>query len=303
MATTKVTITLRGEATRNGTIELTRFAKFSADFQTVINRIEYALRKEDNRSPGFNPKVQKNSLRLVATGGGSFSAALEVVEPEQQSYEANMSAQALEYLVAGMQGLPSTSVSLPVGYDQGVLISIQEMGSILKHQIDEIELNLDAPTRHQTVVYDQPLRAQVNHLLTEHEERIDLVHGRLLQVSFTSDTAERYKCRLYQTHRSYTTCTFDDDVADQIQGALRQSVSAIGIATVDPLTDTISKLHIKQLVIFGDNLAVSERDAADALNEYRAANDTLAKLRRGLYEAMQGKTHPIASLWDAFDDE
>lgn len=303
MATTKVTVRLRGEATRDGTIALARFAKFGSDFQTVVNRIEYVLRKDENRKPGFNPKIQKASLRLLSTGKGSFITDLEVIEPEQQTYEVNMSAKALEYFVVGMTQLQPSAARLPVGYDQGVLVYIQEMGSILKHEVEEIIMDLDAPDVHQTVVYDYPLLTTVNSLITDPEERIEAVRGHLLAVNFKGNRAERYQCRLYEEDGSYVSCTFDDDVSDEIQELLRREVSAIGIATVDSLTDTVSKLHIKKLIPLEGDDKGPEREAEQALERYRAENDTLAQFSQGLQEAFKGESRPISTLWDAFNDE
>jgi FtsZ-binding cell division protein ZapB len=135
--------------------------------------------------------------------------------------------------------------------------------------------------------------------ITEPEEKIAAVTGHLLMANLGR---EKYQCHLYLTDNKPISCTFDEDVIDDIDNAMRHQVYAIGISTINPINDEIDEFHIKQIIILDEEHVPPQRLKED-LNNYIRENDTIASFRRSWQEALSGNALPVSELWDSIDAE
>lgn len=294
-----INASLNGPAVDHGGIEWRRLVQFGEALQKAIDRMAYSLEKEQGARRKFNEVLADTRLRLIDTKHGSFEMTLGFIRPPvlfEDYYD--LASRSAVKLVAGLDLLRAGhSDNLPEGYDQGVLVVLQEFGKLLSHGVDSIDLAVKTRSHEVTGVYDNSTYSTVKQNIIEPEEKIAAVTGHLLMVNFGR---ERYRCHLYQTDDQFVNCTFDEDVMDVIDGAVRRLVNAIGIATIDPVTDEISSLHIKRIIVL-DDPGHPPPDLSAALDEYIEQNDTLASFRRSWEEVLSGKLRPIADLWDDID--
>lgn len=294
-----INASLNGPAVEQGGIEWRRLVQFGDALQKAIDRMAYSLEKEQGARRKFNEVLADTRLRLIDTKHGSFEMTLAFVRPPvlfEDFYD--LASTSAVKLIAGLNQLRvSQNGHLPEGYDQGVLVVLQEFGRLLSHDVDSIDLVVTTKSGEVSGSYDTQTYSTIRHSLIEPEEKIAAVTGHLLMVNFGR---ERYRCHLYQTNDQYVSCTFDEDVIDVIDGAVRRLVNAIGIATIDPVTDEISSLHIKRIIVL-DDPGHPPPDLSAALDEYIEQNDTLASFRRSWEEVRAGQLRPIADLWDDID--
>ncbi|CUS04206.2 protein of unknown function [Candidatus Promineifilum breve] len=294
-----INASLNGPAVEQGGVEWRRLVQFGDALQKAIDRMAYSLEKEQGARRKFNEVLADTKLRLLDTKHGSFEMTLGFIRPSVlfEDYYDLASRSALK-LVAGLDLLRAgQNETLPEGYDQGVLVVLQEFGKLLSHGVDSIDLAVRTKSHEVSGVYDSHTYSTVKQNIIEPEEKIAAVTGHLLMVNFGR---ERYRCHLYQTDDQYVSCTFDEDTIDEVNSAVRRLVNAIGIATIDPVTDEISSLHIKRIIVL-DEPGHPPLDLSAALDEYIEQNDTLASFRRSWEEVRAGKLRPIADLWDDID--
>jgi len=296
-----INASLNGSAVEQGSIELRRLVQFGEALQKAVDRMAYSLEKEQGTRRKLSEVQADTKLRLLNTKHGSFEMTLDFIRPPVlfEDYYDLATKSALQ-LVAGLDLLHAgQNENLPDGFDQGVLVVLQEFGKLLSHGVESIDLAVRTKSREVFAVYDRYTNAIVKQNVIEPEEKIAAVTGHLLMVNFGR---EKYRCHLYQTDDKYVSCTFDEDVIDEVNNAVRRLVNAVGIATIDPVTDEISTLHIKQIIIL-DEPSLPPPDLSSALDEYIEQNDTLASFRRSWEEVQAGKLRPIANLWDDIDAE
>ncbi len=301
MADTQIEITLDGPAVADGAIELRRLIQLGEQFQKAVDRMAYALEKEQGSRRKLHEVRDDTKLKFVGHRQGSFTAQLSVVRPPvlfEDFYD--LASDALEKLVEGISQLKvGTNGKLPSGYDQGVLLVLKELGNLLNHGIDTIEFRLSSQQHEYRATYDQLFKTQLTEYIAEPEEKIAGVEGQLLMANFGRD---KYQCHLYHTDHEYLRCTFDEDIADEIDDAIRHIVYAIGVATVDPITDEIASLHIKELHLL-DREEAPAGNLVEALRAYIAEHDTVASFQRGWQQVLAGQTSTIDDLWDDIDAE
>jgi hypothetical protein len=299
MADTTVKIKLTGPAVAGGAIELRRLVQFGERLQKAVDRIAYALEKQSGSRRKLAEVRQDTALRLMQTSEGSFAAEFNFMRPPilfKDYYD--IATLAMTHLVSGLEYLQvSENGHLPEGYDQGVLIVLDELGKTLDNGIDAMLFDVLTPNQHLVAVYDKYTHSRIVENISEPEEKIAAVTGRLLMINFVKD---RYRCHLFLDETNYIPCTFDEDTADVIERTLRHEVYVVGIATMNPVNDEIARLHIKQVVVL-DEENIPPQQLAELLDAYIVENDTLAGFREGWSEALAGETRPISELWDDID--
>ncbi len=296
-----INASLNGPAVEQGGIEWRRLVQFGEALQKAIDRMAYSIEKEQGARRKFNEVLADTKLRLLDTKHGSFEMTMNFIRPPvlYEDYYDIASSSAVK-LVAGLDLLRAgQDESLPDGYDQGVLVVLQEFGRLLSHGVESIDLSVTTKSRDVSGVFDNQTYAIVKQSIIEPEEKIAAVTGHLLMVNFGR---EKYRCHLYQTDDQYISCTFDEDVVDAVNDAVRRLVNAVGIAIIDPVTDEISTLHIKRIIVL-DESDLPLPDLSAALDEYIEQNDSMASFRRSWEEVQAGKLHPIGDLWDDIDAE
>lgn len=301
-ADTQISVRLIGAAVQNGHIELRRLAQFGDRLQRTIDRIAFALEKERGSSRKPSDVRTDTALRFLGTSQGSLVTHLEFIRPSIMFSDfQDLATEAATAMVTGFNELRTfdSIEALPNGYDQGVLVVLDEFGKLVRSDISSIEFTVITSEKTYDAVFDSYTREQIQSAISEPDERIAAISGHLLMLNFGR---ERYQCHLYTDETNFIKCTFDEDASDQINKLIRHEVNAIGIATINPVTEDIDSFHIKQIrSLSNENPTPSE--LLQDLAVFRETNDTLQSLRQSVAEVVNGELHPIDTLWDGWDDE
>ena len=301
MADTIINVTLKGSAVSDGTIELRRLVQFGERLQKAVDRVAYSIEKQSGSRRRLREVRTDTTLRLLNTKKGSFAAELNFVRPPvlfEDYYD--VATDAIAKLVSGLEFLRhSSNGELPDGYDQGVLIVLQDLGKTLNQGIESMNFTVTTPKESIDSTFDGHTNSRIIENISEPEEKIAAVTGHLLMANFGR---EKYRCHLYLANDKYISCTFDEDVIDDVDSAMRHQVNAIGIATLNPVDDEIDKFHIKQIIIL-DNEFVPPQQLTESLNVYIKENDTVASFHKSWEEVLSGHALPVSELWDGIDAE
>ena len=296
---TSLEVKLKGPAVSEGSIDLIQLAKFSEGLQKVVDQVAYSLEKESGSKRKLSEVKKDTSLRLISTAKGSFKATIVVKQPQMLfAGHSDIARKAIGKLVKGLVLIKSLEVGkLPSGYDQGVLTVLKNLGALFKKDIDSIQFDFHEGDEKYSGIYDQPIYDKVVENISEPEEKLVTIRGDLLMVNFGEG---KYQCHLYLNEKQYITCTFNEDIIDILDETIRHYVSVIGIGTIDPVTEEVTKLHICEITVL-DKDNIHEQELEDAFNAYLEEYDTVASFKRGWNESMTGKGHPIETLWDGID--
>ena len=301
MGDTSINITIKGKGAVNGTIELRRLVQFADRLQKAVDRMAYALEKQAGSKRSIRDISKETSLRLIETGEGSFTAKLKFIRPAiLLSDQPDLATESITELVNGLSFIGSSqNGEIPHHYDQGVLSTLEDLGKLLKNDFESFDIDvLTSSNQHFSSTYDRYMYTSVTELISEPEEKIAGVQGYLLMVDFGR---ENYLCNLYYEENKYIRCTFDEDAASDIENSVRQEVYAIGIATIDPVSEDIIHLRIKELTLLSE--IQDQAELRDKLDIYIEENDSLASLERGWNEAILGEVMPVEGLWDGIETE
>lgn len=309
MAEVQLKARLRGQAVPDGSISLRLFLSFGGDFQKTLDRIAYALERQRGSNRSQDAIREETALRVTGTQEGSFEVLMEPDTRRQLSFEDlsrnnvnDLFVEAADRFVDGLNEI-RTSSQMPQGYDQGVLVLLKDLGAIFRSGIDAIDLTLEADPITRFASYDKPLLAKVVTLITPPEERLQALIGELLMANFKGDRQDRFKCHLYVNEDQKISCTFDEEIADDIQIAMRHYVHVIGVATIDPVTEDIKLFNIKRVTILDGDQVPTQQELEAQLVEYSTENDAASNFRKGWRQAMSGQVRPLADILRELEDE
>ena len=301
MGETTIRAILKGPEVQDGTIELRRLVQFGDSLQLAIDRMAYAIEKQNGGRRSLNQIRGDTAMRLTGVARGSFVAEMSLSRPQvlfEDYYDSG--SVAVVNLITGLHFLRSSMNGvLPENYDRGVLIVLKDLGKMLRHGVESIEFEVNTAKGQVTALYDGYTRERIDESISEPDEKIAAVRGHLLMANFGR---EHYRCHLYYDDKEYISCTFDEDVSDEIHHAFRHYVYVIGVATIEAVEDKIASLHVKKLIVL-DEAPVAQEQLTEALELYITANDTLANFQQSWKEAMAGQGSPVSSLWDDIDAE
>lgn len=242
-------VRLDGPEVRGGRIPLSDLVLFGRHLQSAVYRVARVL-LGDGRSvrPGKKPKGIESSctLEVVAFQPGSFQMSLDLPRDQLQFEDTDLGVQALEHLIAGIDGLASDRPTLPAGYDEGVLFSWREAGKLLDHGLDKIEFRLNTHRAPQVAFYTTKVHHRVVERILEPVQNQRSFEGRLLMADFR-ETGRR--CRLNLPTGESIPCSFDDAKTDLILAGLLQHVRVTGEAEIDAVTGKIERVRIEDLEV------------------------------------------------------
>jgi hypothetical protein len=132
----------------------------------------------------------------------------------------------------------------PEEFDQGVLMALREAGRVLDRGIDAV--SIAAPHDHGATptIFNQATRESIAGSIRKAEQAWTTAEGRLLMADVKEGSL---RCRLHPSVDDAFYCTFDEYMVSTVMRYLRQFVRVRGEATVDPVTNQIRALTIRDI--------------------------------------------------------
>lgn len=238
---------LSGPAVAQGRLPLADLVEIGRHVQTGIERVARLIR-------GYPTSLRRGklpqeiaaacALEIVAFESGSVQIVLDLPHNQAQLDAFDLGEHALEALVNGLADVSGDAPALPVGYDAGVLLAVRDIGRILDRGVDEIELRLATRSVRRNVRYDKQGRDRVARRVHEPLSNQRTVEGLLLMADFKESGT---RCRVHTSWGEVVNCTFEDQLADQVQDVLRKYVRVTGPAQQDPVPGRIMSLAIADI--------------------------------------------------------
>ena len=278
---------------------LSELIRISRSIQAAVERVARVLvGQSDSRRPGRKPQriIEGCALEVVALGKGSFSIALDLARKELDSMD--LGVDAVEALLAGWEEVGRNGGALPRGYDTGVLHSLRELGGGLGQGIDEIEVESRTQRARRQWHFNQELRERIVRCIRRPVTNERTVEGRLLMADFRHD-GER--CRIHPPVGEPITCQFDESVEETVYDLLRRYVRVTGEASVDPSTERIVGICVRDIEALSVGGETFEAVTADEFWEEKGLDQLAAEQGVGPLARFEDVFASGAALWD--DDE
>jgi hypothetical protein len=236
-----------GPEIRTGRIPVPDLLVVCQHAQSAVSRQAEAIegRKQTlHRGPKLGKVVQECTLDLVALDKGSAVLAFE--QSKAQAAFPQMPTLAVDAVAKVGEGLQSLSKGRAIQIDPGVLDSLRSMGEVFGNGVRSIEWIVPAQAGRKRIAatFNKRVRNRVAERLRPPVERPETVEGLLEMADFKP--ADQ-KCRVHPSFGLSVTCTFAQDVADDVYALLRQPVRVEGKATINAQTQRIEEIAITKV--------------------------------------------------------
>jgi hypothetical protein len=281
--------TIEGPDAQLGRIPASDVARLILGLEKALARAAYlALGRQRRAETGRHQAAIERATRLRFAGidKGSFVELLALPEgAEPTDDEFPLSVEALgEAAFAQLLGAFSGDANT---VDQRLAEAIADLADDLGvgDRNDAVRLQPDSRER-PAVVIDRGVRERMRAASTARTpERDDVIVGTLVEADF-----ERFTARLQPPTGKAVTVTFPNELADDIQNALRLVTTLVGMVSYDPKTQTARRVETRR-VSRSEQLALS-------VGEFGGFFDDISV---ELLRVAQG-VEPVASAADLYDD-
>jgi len=218
---------LTGPGVGEGRLALGELVHLGRHVQATLERIALVLRGETRSvRPGRRPADVTDLCRLDLVGfrGGSAILELDLAAAERPFVELDLGEAALDRLVEGVERL-SDSPTLPSGWDEGVLLSWRELGSVFERGVERIEMRRAKHDATRVVEYTRVVRDRVVQRIRGPLKDLVTVEGRLLMADFD---AARQRCRVHPPYGAPVPCVFREEQRETVLDLLTKYVRVVG---------------------------------------------------------------------------
>lgn len=249
---------LEGDEASPGRIQATDVAKLLLGIQAALRRAAHVVlgRPRLATTGRYEAAIEEATrLRVVRVEEGSFAGVLALPDVERGADELDIDVglhdlgyRAFHRLLDVLEN-PSTDV------DQGLARAIAQLAEDVNLGGRTRRIRLEAMTSDdhssRIAIIDEMTRSTMQAAANQPEPRPDVLYGRLVEADF-----ERNQARLRQPTGEAVVVTFDDDLADDIQAALREPNTFVGDVTYNKQTGHASQVALRRVVGPGEQLVL-----------------------------------------------
>lgn len=234
-----------GASIRDGRILYDDLSTFISNVSLAVDRIINKMRTGESVKKGrpFKETQLLSALEVVSLGRGSFKIGLDLRRNGHLFPGWDVGEEAIHKMMVGLRAI-EVGKPLPVEYDYGVLKALRDAGKIMDRGVELIRINSNTLLGHKRATYTLPIKEEIESKIKRYEYGFIAVEGRLVMLDMEED---RLRCRLRPSVGESFMCSYDEELADQIDKYLRKFVRACGEATFDKDTGKILNLAVKDL--------------------------------------------------------
>jgi len=237
-----------GPSVYEGRILWEDLSLFVSNVDSAIQRIINVLETGTGIRMGRPPKALKalSALDIVAISKGSFKLGLSLRREQELLPGLDIGEQALIELSDGIKRITQDGEEalLPKGFDQGVLTALREAGHILDRGVERVKMSVNGRHAVRRVKYDGITREHIISKIRQLEQTWATAEGRLLMADVKEEV---WRCRLHPSAESPISCRFEQEMTSSIVANLGRFVQVRGDASIDPITNRIDSLFIRDL--------------------------------------------------------
>jgi len=266
---------LEGPGVRSGTISVPDLVNVCEHAQSAVNRQAEAMEGQRSLRPGpITTAVRREcTLEFIGLRKGSVMLRFGLAKPQLPLPETTtFGPQVVKTIACAISSLSKRSKTIwEDSLDAGVLDSLRNMGEVFERKsITKIEWLVPARNGRRRIraVYTKAVRERVIERIKLPGRAIRNVEG-ILEMADFKETDQ--KCRIHPTIGYPVTCTFDKDKEEAVYAVLRKPVRVTGEATLDPQTDRIESIHIRELtplepLMLGTSVFFAAKSLAELAN-------------------------------------
>jgi hypothetical protein len=244
-----LTLRFEGAAVGPGRISMTQLLSFLGNMNKAFVRTGRILSGETGSMSRGSPKrsiKEEVALDLVLLTHGSPAA---VIGFERRSVQTSLPGldfgnEVFEKAIAGLAVVQGSDESLPMGYDAGVLMAWRDAGVLFSQGIESISLTLNHRAAPLTARYTAEGCVRIQKRIQGPQTNIRTIEGRLLMADFKEHGT---RCRVHPSVGEAVLCLFDEAQKDEVLEDILRYVRIVGEAQVDPLTDKIASIKIRDI--------------------------------------------------------
>lgn len=222
-AESPVAVRFSGPMMKPGIVRATLVSNLIAGLQSALYRVGRAISTEHAEEDTVQGLHSTFGLNLIATAPGSFVLAMDLAPRQQLSLfdEYDMASSAVEKLIGYVNELQEG----PQDYtgDPATLRGLQKMASLIKREVERIEILYHDRGRRAEAVFDSVVRGRIEYLLGASEESERTIRGQLVQINVENRT-----CRVHPTGQALVTCDYDEGLEEDLISALKREVELAG---------------------------------------------------------------------------
>lgn len=281
--------TIDGPDAQLGRIPASDVARLILGLEKALARAAYLAlgrqrRAETGRHQGAIEKAAR--LRFAGIDKGSFVQLLalpEGAEPTDEEFPLSVEALGEAAFARLLDAFSGDSASVDRRLAEAIADLADDLG--VGDRNDAVRLQPEARDR-PAVVIDRGVRERMRAASTAPvPERDDVIVGTLVEADF-----ERFTARLQPPTGKAVTVTFPEELADDIQNALRHLTTLVGMVSYDAKTQTARRVETRR-VSRSEQLALSVGDFGGFYDDVSIEQLRLA----------QG-VEPVASAADLYDE-
>jgi len=266
---TLLNIHLTGSKVRENKISLPDFIQIMSKTQKAIQRLAISiLGKGKDIKRGRPPKDIKSidkacTLELVGYRPGSVQVDLELTRGEPELFEEyQIGQQSLEHLIQGIDSLGKEPLGTPLYFDQGVLLTLEDLGRNLSSGIDTIDYNLQEDGKVTKASFNPVIRDRAVKLLQEPTKGMTNIQGILLELNL-----ERQTCLIFPTKREPVKCSYEEEIENILIEALRHRVQVSGEGKFLQNKTLPENLKIKHIQLLEQEEIIEEKEMFTSEND------------------------------------
>ena len=207
-------LTFEGAAIRDGRILYDDLSTFVSNVSLAVDRILNKMQTGASIKKGRPLRTAQilSAFEIVSVSKGSFRLGLDLRRNGRQFPGWDLGEDAVFRFMNGLKALESDQ-TLPRDYDYGVLKALRDAGRVMDRGVDSIRLNSVTSLGRVRVRYTIPVRERIVKEIGNYEYGLTSVEGRLVMLDIEED---RLRCRLRPSVGEPFLCSYDEELADQI---------------------------------------------------------------------------------------
>jgi len=239
-------IKFEGTAIRNNTILFDDLSTFISNISLAVDRTVQKLIQQDVAIKRGRPSKAMqilSALEIVSVRKGSFTVALDLRRDGTQFPGWDVGEQAVDELFKGMKAIAKDTQTHDL-LDQSILIPLRDAGRIIDRGIENIYINSNSSFGKKRIKYEQSVREKIITRISKYEHAYTAVEGRLLMADVEED---KLRCRLRPSTGDPISCSYDEEMTEQVMRHLRNFVQVRGDARYDLDSGKLTSFHIKDI--------------------------------------------------------
>ncbi len=283
----QIEIRVKAKDTENGGIDLRRLSHLAETFQKLLDKTARVFTGDGGRDNGYEESPSRNQTRLKALPlkQGGLIIPLALVEDQQEPLpNPSTGEKAIEYLFSGGNKIRSdseiTSDTLPIGYDQGVLVLWSLFWDDLNklNGLDSVDFSYTTSTVSSGLfTYDPVIQHKVTSLITEPSSRKVVVTGKIMRGNFRDD---KRSFSLDLDGGGTVLCVYDENLESDVLASIKKDIRVFGKASIHPITGGIKEIYIEGI----NRLDVTDHPTNNL--DINSIGNYLAQKNKKLYELL-----------------